>query len=56
MGMMLSHRFPIDVVSSKEAAWSADNAMHPLYGKLAAPSKPMINGFRDMRDSGATTI
>lgn len=43
------------VISSKEAFCKANNAVQPLYGKLAAPSNPIINGFLDMRDSGATT-
>lgn len=55
MDFKLTYRFPTEVFSSKEAVCSADNAMQPLYGKLAAPSNPIMNGFRETRDSGATT-
>lgn len=48
-------RLPMQFVSSNSADCSAVSATQPAYGRLAAPSKPMINGFREMRDSGATT-
>lgn len=48
-------RFPMQFVSSNWAAFNAVSAAQPLYGRLAAPSKPMINGLREIRDSLATT-
>lgn len=48
-------RFPMQFVSSNSADCNAVRATQPLYGRLAAPSKPMINGLRDILDSEATT-
>lgn len=44
------------VFSFKLAVFKAISATHPLYGKLAAPSNPIIKGLRPTRDSGTTTI
>lgn len=55
MVLKLTYRFPTEVFSSNDAVWSAESAMQPLYGRLAAPSNPIMNGFRETRDSGATT-
>lgn len=47
--------FPAQLCSSNPAVFRAVSATHPLYGRLAAPSNPMMNGLRPTRDSDATT-